>query len=79
METEMSQTQEHRPRYRVVIEGSLCATDLAWFDDVEVTETPEGSVLEIIALDQSQLHGFLRRLHDLRLRLISVTRLDPHS
>lgn len=63
-------------RYAIVVEGEL---PLAWKDWFGVDRVrPDGActVLEVLVCDQAQLHGILRRVHDLHLTLFSVRIVD---
>jgi hypothetical protein len=62
--------------YRIELKGELSAGLEEWID-VDSIRTEAGvTVLEVTAVDQAQLHGVLRRLHDLHLRLIGLSRTD---
>jgi hypothetical protein len=63
-------------RYRIVLSGAFGKTALTYFDEADVTTGFEWTALEITVADQAALYGFLRRVHDLHLKLISVERLD---
>lgn len=61
-------------RYSIRVKGQLDARWGDWFDGFTVTPTGDGTtVLEGFIVDQSALHGVLRRLADLGLPLLSVT------
>ena len=50
----------------------------SWFDGLTVTDESDGtSLVRGPAADQAALHGLLRKLHDLGLPLLSVTRVGP--
>ena len=69
-------------RYAIRVRGQLDARWGDWFDGFTVTPTGDGTtVLEGFIVDQSALHGVLRRLADLGLPLLSVspTTADPSS
>lgn len=62
--------------YRIEIEGELSAGLEGWIDVDAIRSEGGVTVLEVTAVDQAQLHGLLRRLHDLHLRLIGLSRTD---
>lgn len=59
--------------YRLEVEGSVTASWVAWFEAETIARAGANTVLEMRVADQGELHGRLRRIHDLNLRLISVT------
>jgi hypothetical protein len=66
------------PRYEIRLQGHLHPRWGAWFDGLSLTNESDGSTaLRGPVLDQSDLHGVLRKVRDTGLPLISVTRLDP--
>ncbi len=74
----MSETMGRDPRqairFRLEVEGELDETWSAWFQADIIATTSGRTVLELTVADESELHGLLRRVHDLHLRLISLTR-----
>jgi hypothetical protein len=61
--------------YEIRVKGRLGARWAEWFDGMTLTPEEDGtSVISGIVADQSALHGLLRRLGDLGLPLLSVTR-----
>lgn len=64
--------------YRIVLEGMLGA-GASWFEDAEIAITGTDTALLVVVADQAALHGVLRRIHGLHLKLISVTRVDPET
>jgi hypothetical protein len=58
--------------YRIELEGALDAAWSDWFDARVVSTAGGRTVLETAPIDQAELHGVLRRLHDMHLRLVSV-------
>lgn len=60
--------------YRIVIEGELGEDWAPWFGAGSVRSKNGTTVLQVAVSDQSELHGLLRRVHDLHLPLVSVTR-----
>jgi hypothetical protein len=62
--------------YRIELEGEL-GTGLEGWIDVESIRMEGGvTVLELSTADQAQLHGLLRRLHDLHLGLVGLKRIE---
>ena len=64
-------------RYRIELEGEFPADWASWFGTAEVRSERGTTVLELTVPDQAALHGALRRVHDLHLRLISLIRIEP--
>jgi hypothetical protein len=76
MDERPSAITEPQPfRYRLAIDGRLDASWAGWFDSVAFRNEGDQTVFEVEVIDQAQLHAVLRRVHDLHLRLVSVTRL----
>src|SRR5690348_5783971 len=65
--------QKH-DRYAIRVQGHLAERWAAWFDDMTLTRHADGTtVLAGPVVDQSVLHGLLRKVSDLGLPLVSVT------
>src|SRR5437764_1813979 len=65
-------------RYEIRFQGHLHARWAGWFDGLTVTDESDGTtVVRGAVADQAALHGLLRKLHDLGLPLLSVTRIGP--
>lgn len=62
--------------YRLEIGGAVDRQWADWFGADTVRAAGNNTVLEVRVADQSELYGRLRRIHDLNLKLISVTRVD---
>ena len=62
--------------YRVEVAGALAVSWPEWFAADAVRTAGENTILDIRVADQAELLGRLRRVHDLNLRLISVTRVE---
>ncbi len=65
-------------RYEIRLTGHLAAHWSEWFDGLTVTHHRDGSTaITGPVADQAALHGLLRRVRDLGLPLVSVTRIGP--
>jgi hypothetical protein len=63
--------------YEIIIEGHLSDTWTDWFDGLTFEYTSDGStILTGEFMDQSALHGLLKKILDLGLILLSVNRLQ---
>lgn len=50
---------------------------MEWFEGVTISQDADGNTLLIATvLDQAALYGLLRKVRDLNLQLISVTRVE---
>ncbi len=58
--------------YRVVLNESLEGSLLPWFEGLTIQTIGATTVLTGKMQDQSELHGLLRKIHDLHLTLLSV-------
>jgi hypothetical protein len=64
--------------YQIRIAGHLGPTLAAWFDDLTVTNEPDGgAVLSGFIVDQAALYGVLLKIHHLGLTLLSVNSNRP--
>ena len=63
--------------YEIRVEGRLGTEWSEWFADLRVTVDECGDTILTGPIDQSGLHGVLRRVRDLGLPLISVARTEP--
>lgn len=66
-------------QYRLEVAGVIPPDWAGWFDADSVTPAVDATILTIRVADQSELYGRLRRIHDLNLRLISMTRVRPET
>jgi hypothetical protein len=62
--------------YRIRVRGHLGSAWSDWFTGLRVTLEDHGDTLLVGPLDQAALHGVLRRIRDLGLPLVSVTRIE---
>ena len=68
--------------YQIVVQGYLDETRSEWFDGMDIVPQvdPEGTwitTLTGLVIDQSALHGLLRKLYTLGMPLMSVHCLEP--
>jgi hypothetical protein len=64
--------------YEIRIEGQLDDRWAAWFEGLSLRREDNGdTVLTGPVVDQAALHGLLRRVRDLGMPLVSVTRSRP--
>ena len=64
--------------YQIRLEGRLGPQWTAWFADMTVTPGDNGeTLLTGPVVDQAALHGLLRKVRDLGLPLLAVTRINP--
>jgi len=65
-------------RYEIRLQGHLADRWTTRFDGMTLTAASDGvTVLAGTVADQAALHGLLRKVRDIGLPLVSVTRLDP--
>jgi len=73
--TDHSRSVDEPRRYEIRVEGHLAARWAAWFDGMSLAPQDDGStVLHGTVADQAALHGLLRKLNDIGLPLVSLTR-----
>jgi hypothetical protein len=66
--------------YEIRVMGRLGSRWAEWFDGMTLTPGEDGtSLISGVVADQSALHGLLRRLSDLGVPLVSVTRTRPND
>jgi hypothetical protein len=64
--------------YQIRLQGHLGRNWTEWFGDVTITLEDDGeTLLTCPVVDQAALYGLLRKVRDLGLPLISVTRAQP--
>ncbi len=78
-ETHTSSGAHHEPGlYEVRIVGHLDSRWADGFEGLSFTHESDGTTsLYGPVVDQAALHGLLRRVRDLGLTLVSVTRVEP--
>jgi hypothetical protein len=62
--------------YRLVVDGEIGEEWASWFGECTLDTADGRTAIEVTVTDQAALHGLLRRIHDLHLRLVSLTRQD---
>jgi hypothetical protein len=79
VETDTSSGARDEPRlYEIRVQGHLDSQWTDWFGVLTVRLEENGDTLLIGTLvDQSALHGLLRKVRDLGMPLISVNRIQP--
>lgn len=65
--------------YRLELEGDIPQEWAGWFNAAAVVRKEGRTEIEVEVPDDSALHGLLRRVQDLRLRLVSLTRIEPKT
>jgi hypothetical protein len=64
--------------YAIELEGCLSCEWTEWFDGLAISHEDGRTLLIGPVVDQAALHGLLKKVRDLTLPLISVTRvLEP--
>lgn len=64
-------------RYQIRVQGHLDAHWSYWLDGLTITNHADGTAtLSGMVIDQSALHGLLRRIGGLGMTLISVNAID---
>ncbi|HET9999529.1 MAG TPA: hypothetical protein VFQ36_01465 [Ktedonobacteraceae bacterium] len=75
MEKKTSMSQEF---YQITVKSHLNPNWANWFDGLTITPLPDGTtVISGPMVDQAALHGVLRKVRDLGVPLLSVTRVRP--
>ena len=62
--------------YRLVVRGELDDRFRCLFNGMEMERREGTTVLTGPVIDQAQLHGFIERIEELRLELLSVEQLE---
>jgi hypothetical protein len=66
--------------YTIELEGCLTGQWAAWFDGLAISHEDGRTLLTGPVVDQAALHGLLKKVRDLGMPLISVTRvLEPRK
>jgi hypothetical protein len=76
----MKTTQKHQSFYKIQVAGHLSEQWADWFEDMTITPTDNGDTLITgYVIDQSALHGLLRKVRDLGLTLVAVNQVQFHN
>lgn len=78
--TAKSSTEVYRQPvfYEIRIQGHLADRWRHWFEGLTITLEDKGvTLLTGPVVDQAALHGFLKKVRDLGMPLLSVTRVKP--
>ena len=65
--------------YRLVVRGELDERFAYLFGGMEMERTESRTVLTGEVIDQAQLHGFIERIQELGLELLSVEQLGERT
>lgn len=64
--------------YQIRLEGRLDSRWGEWFGDMAIVADDKGdTLLTCTVVDQAALYGLLRKVRDLGLPLLSLSRLEP--
>jgi hypothetical protein len=82
----MTEEQKSKPNanqrmvYEFRIKGHLRQQRMGWFEGLTVTFEEDGNtLLSGPVVDQSALHGILKKIRDLGMPLLSVNSIEPGS
>ena len=65
-------------RYEIRIKGHLDTRWADWFEGLTITALDNGqTLLTGMVVDQAALHGLLRKVRDVAMPLLSVSRVRP--
>ena len=62
--------------YELVLRGEIGDHFAALFDDMRLTRSRGNTVLAGPVRDQAQLHGFIERIQELGIELVSVNQVE---
>lgn len=80
LNTAKSSTQSNQQVYQIRLEGHLDDGWTEWFEGVCVKENEnDNTLLTCTVTDQPALFGLLRKVRDLGVPLLSVTRVQPNK
>ena len=70
-------TESNNTIYQIKLKGHLNQSWADWFEEMTFTHESDGTTtLHGEIVDQSALHGLLKKIRDLGLPLISVNQID---
>lgn len=81
-------TDEQRPNpeargetvYQIRIKGHLSQQRMGWFEGLTIMLQEDGNtLLSGPVIDQSALHGILKKIRDLGTPLLSVSQVEPQN
>jgi hypothetical protein len=80
-ETHAATEDQYEPGfYEIRIKGHLDIRWAGWFEDLSFTHASDGTtILSGLVADQAALHGWLRKVRDLGMPLISVMPIGPEK
>ena len=69
-----------QPRvYQIKIKGHLVPQRMDWFEGLTITLEEDGNTLLAgPVIDQAALHGWLKKVRDLAMPLLSVNSVEPN-
>jgi hypothetical protein len=74
----IDEKQNQQQCYEIRIKGHLDDQSAEWFEGLTITLEEDGNTLLTgPVLDQAMLHGWLKRVRDLGLSLVSVSPVKP--
>lgn len=69
---------DRRDVYQIRIKGHLGSHWSDWFEGMDFNEEEDGElIMSGHVVDQTALHGLLKKVRDLGLPLISIARIEP--
>jgi len=79
-EHEIKANSPHGTTYEIRIMGHLPTQWTDWFEDFTITPENNGATRLIgSVIDQSALHGLLKKIRNLGIPLLSVNRIEPDN
>ena len=73
-------TRHKAEEYAIRVKGYLDGRWATWFDGLSLSQESDGTTtISGPVVDQAALHGLLRKVRDLGLPLVSVSRVEPEQ